>query len=103
MITVKDFISVFDGTIDVYDNYTEELGIAYCGEKLTPEGEKHFAEALRLPIERIDNEMLVVAVNAPGQSEKETERKLQIAKDFFESAAGFCTSKDYDKWFKEDE
>lgn len=103
MITIKDFIEVFDGTVDVYDNYTEELGIAYCGEKLTPEGEAQFAAALKLPIQQIRNDIVIIAVDAVGQSPKETEKKLLLAKDFFESAAGLCSATDYDKWFKEEE
>jgi len=37
----------------------------------------------------------------PGLSDKEIEKRLSIAKDFFESAAGCCCADNYDKWFKE--
>ena len=58
---VIDFIEKFTGTIDVYDNYTEELSIAYCGEKLTEAGKKHFAEALQLPIDHFDTENALIS------------------------------------------
>ena len=60
---VIDFIEKFTGTIDVYDNYVEELAIAYCGEKLTEAGKERFAEALELPVEHFDTDILVIEVD----------------------------------------
>ena len=97
-MTIKDFIEVFNDTVDVYDNYCEELCVAYCGEKLTPEGEKHFAEALNLPVIEIRSDVVIVGVNMPGLSEKSVEKRLAIAKEFFESVAGQCSAPDWDKW-----
>lgn len=99
---VIDFIEKFTGTIDVYDNYVEELGTAYCGEKLTEAGKEHFAEALELPIDHFDTSVLVIQVDAKGLSEKEVEHRLEIVKDLFESIAGACSATDWDKWFTEE-
>ncbi|MBE5757596.1 MAG: hypothetical protein E7345_01515 [Clostridiales bacterium] len=99
---VIDFIEKFTGTIDVYDNYVEELSIAYCGEKLTEVGKEHFAKALQLPIDHFDTEILVIAVDEKGLSENEVEERLALAKDLFESIAGGCSASDWDKWFSEE-
>ena len=99
---VIDFIENFTGTIDVYDNYVEELSVAYCGEKLTEAGKKHFAEALELPIDHFDTEICVIKVDEDGQSQSESERKLNLAIDLFSAIAGDCKASDWDLWFTEE-
>ena len=97
---IKDFIEVFSGDIDVVDNYTEELYIAYCGEHLTPEGEEHFAEALELQIEEIRSDLVIIMVDHEEFTDEEAEHNLKIAKELFESMAGYCDADDWDKWFE---
>ena len=99
---VIDFIEKFTGTIDVYDNYVEELGIAYCGEKLTKAGKENFAEALQLPIDHFDTEVVVLQIDEKGLDENTVEHRLEIAKELFESIAGMCSASDWDKWFTEE-
>jgi len=101
-ITVRQFLKVYTGDIDVYDNYCEELGIAYCGDSvaLTDKGEKHFAEALELPVIEI-HDNAIIGVDMLGLTEKEIEKRLKQAKELFHSLAGECSEKDYDLWFKE--
>lgn len=93
---VRDLIKM-DVDIDVYDDYDERLGIAYCyGYKLTEEGEKQFGNALKLDVEIKDGFGGAVALVHCTRG-----REAQWAKDFFESLAGWCSCKDFDKWFKE--
>ncbi len=99
---VIDFIEKFTGTIDVTDNYTEELGVAYCGEKLTEAGKKRFAEALQLPIDHFDADILVIEVDSKGLTSNQSEHRLEIAKELFESIAGMCSAAEWDKWFTEE-
>lgn len=99
---VIDFIEKFTGAIDVTDNYTEELGVAYCGEKLTEAGKKHFAEALQLPIDHFDTDILVIEVDSKGLTSNQSEHRLEIAKELFESIAGMCSAAEWDKWFTEE-
>ncbi len=96
---VVDFIEKFTGTIDVYDNYTGELHIAYCGEKITAEGKEHFAEALQLEVDHFDANILVIKVDEKGLDEKDAEHRLEIVKNLFQSIAGMCPARDWDKWF----
>ena len=98
---VRDFIKR-EIDIDVYDDVCEELGIAFCGPaELTPEGEEKFAEVLDYDIE-IVNEGWAMWQNAIVHVDGENWRhKLHVAKEFFDSLAGFCPCDDYDRWFKE--
>lgn len=101
-MTIKDFMAVCSGDFDVYDNYTEELGIAYCGERLTPEGERHFEEVLQMPVVEITNDTVTIGVDIKGLPEAKVEKRLRLAKDLFESIAGYCSADDYDIWVEQD-
>ena len=92
---VRDLITM-DMDIDVYDDYDERLGIAYCyGYRLTKEGEKHFAKALDMEI-KIHN----TAVFQAATVHCDTGKEASIAKEFFDSLAGFCPADEFDKWFE---
>ena len=92
--------------IDVYDDVCEELGIAFCGPyELTEEGEKKFAEVLDYPVQINPHSYgnlpaAIVLIDDPDE-DVWTDR-LEKAKEFFESAAGYCSCSDYDRWFKEE-
>lgn len=93
---IKDFIQM-DMDIDVYDDYDERLGIAFCyGYKLTEAGEKQFEEALDMDIE-ITNGF----GGAVGIVHCEDGKEATRAMIFFNSIAGWCSSDDFDKWFEE--
>lgn len=86
--------------VDVYDNVCEELGIAYCGAyKLTDAGEARFEEVMDMDIE-LDEDNYIAIVDVDGD-EGVWQHNLYIAKDFFESIAGYCTYTDFDRWFVE--
>lgn len=90
---VRDLLTI-DIDIDVYDDYDERLGIAFCsGYTLTSIGEKVFEKALDLPISSIRNDVCIIHC--------ETGKEASMARDFFESIAGYCSSSDFDKWFME--
>lgn len=97
MIKVRDLMSM-DIDIDVVDDVTEELYIAFCGAyKLSPEAEEHFSEALNYDAEMLDD-IVIIHVDAPGDEWKD---RLAKAKELFYSLAGYCDAEDYDKWFEE--
>lgn len=88
---VRDLLTI-DIDADVYDDYDERLGIAFCsGYTLTPIGEKVFEKALNLPISSIRYGVCIIHC--------ETGKEASIARDFFESIAGYCSTSDFDKWF----
>lgn len=102
---VRDFIKLSED-IDVYDNYTDELGIAFCGPmSLTEEGKKEFGKILDFEIEIVRGyqygDFAVINVDSPD--EKVAEENLKLAIKFFHSLAGYCTEDEYDDWFIEGE
>ncbi|MBO5967287.1 MAG: hypothetical protein J6S14_02180 [Clostridia bacterium] len=99
---VKEFLNMALD-IDVYDDVCEELGIAFCGPaKLTKAGKKHFAEALKLEVKLHNNGSDVVAIVSVDDPDEDIfECNLAIAKELFESLAGYCPIDDYQKWFEE--
>ena len=109
LMTVKEFVEKWaDGTqddIDVYDDVCEEVAIAYCGcLKLTDEGRKHFKDVLNYTIDvndSISSNEVPWAIVYVDDEEGVWQEKLEKAKEFFYSAAGYCSCDDYDKWFKE--
>lgn len=93
---VRDLIKM-DVDIDVYDDYDERLGIAYCyGYKLTEEGEERFKDALELDVEIRNGFGEAIAL-----VHCETGKEATKAMDFFNSLAGWCSVKQFDKWFQE--
>lgn len=82
--------------IDVYDDATEELGIAFCGpQELTEEGEREFADVLDYECS-IGDQCVIIHVDG-----EDWEHKLERAELLFESMAGYCSAEQFDKWFKE--
>lgn len=80
--------------IDVYGDYTDELGIAYCGPRLTPAGEKEFSEVLSLPV-------TVEKTSPPSATVHiENDRQDKLVRRLFGWAAGCCSQDTYDKFFE---
>lgn len=101
--TVREFIAQ-DVDMDVYDDVTDELGIAFVGPmELTDEGKEHFAQVLDL--EMMVKEAPGFGTNAyvliDGTDGNGWKKRLKQAKEFFEAAAGYCSADDYDRWFKQ--
>ena len=95
---VKDFIKE-DIDIDVCDDYDERCYIAFCGAlKLKPKGEEHFKEVLEYEIELFDKDFNWKYPTAIIHCEDG--KQAQKAKEFFFSAAGYCSDSDYKRWFK---
>ena len=100
-MTVKDLLAIKDIDIDVYDNYCEDLGIAYCGTQLTEEGKEKYKEILELEIELdLKNDIAVVIIDIPERTEKECNRLLKKACNMFNGMAGYCDEEYYNKYFK---
>lgn len=98
---VRDFIKL-NMDIDVYDNVTEELGIAYCGPMLlTDEGKAKFEVALNLDVTvKAEQGNYYAIVDCEDEFFRDNWKlKLKQAKKFFYAAAGYCDADDYDKWF----
>ena len=95
---IKDFIEVFDGCIDVANNYVDFI-VSYCGEKLTTEGKIKFAEALDLEIQSLNKHYIIIKIDEGNTTPKECERRFKLMEDLFCSIVGYCSADDWDKWF----
>lgn len=94
---IREFLTR-DVDIDVYDDYDEELGIAFCGPMfLTEEGKKEFGDLLDKEIEIFWSENYSHAL-----VHAENDREVRKWCELFESLAGYCAEDDYEKWFREE-
>ena len=120
MMRLKDLkvlhLLMLNEDVDVYDDVCEELGIAFCNpfdddkvhmwsEYLTEEGMEKFGEVLFYPahiVKQIINgdAFYNFIVEIDDEDDKVWKKRLRKAKEFFESAAGYCSCEDYDEWFK---
>lgn len=76
--------------------------IAYCGTRLTPEGRKHFAECLNLPMHEENGHPspCVISNDDADYDEDNENSRLALAWEMLAGMAGYCSSENYDKWFK---
>ena len=92
-MTVRDLIKE-EIDIDVIDDYDERCWIAFCGPlKLKSKGEARFANVLDTKCQHHGN---IITLHA------DTAKEAEELKVFFYSAAGYCSTKSWDEWFKED-
>ena len=100
---VRDLLKM-DIDIDVYDNVTEELAVAFCGPmELTEAGLRRFADVLEYPVTLTNSGSYIYATVDVDDPEDEDiwERKLEAAKGLFEGMAGLGSATDYELWFKD--
>lgn len=97
-MTVRDLLKM-KTCVDVVDDVTEELYIAFDGpQKLTPEGKKKFALALDLEAEPSQDPNLWI-IHVDSDDERTWKRRLRAASALFEGMAGYCTVNEYERWF----
>lgn len=111
-LTVRDLMRVLYD-VDVYDDVCESLAIAFCNpfdddeqhdwsEYLTERGMKQFADVLDYPMELFEGCVggFAYAIVKVDDDDNVWRARLIRAKRFFESAAGYCSCEDHDKWFR---
>ncbi|MBO7617336.1 MAG: hypothetical protein J6T22_09480 [Bacteroidales bacterium] len=89
-------INLFDKDTDVTVDGINV--IAVCPPvKLTKEGIKKFKPALDLPVDHLT----VVSDDDADYDEDNPNSKLELAWQLLYSLAGYCSTKDYQKWFED--
>lgn len=89
-------INVFDKDTDVMVDGIN--AIAVCPPvKLTKEGMNTFKDALDLPVDY----MTVVSDDEADYDEDNPNSKLELAWKLLCSLAGYCSERDYKKWFED--
>ena len=94
MITVKDMFDLLRASetdFDFSDDYDERAWCAYCGTKLSEEGEKHYARALALPVVKFTGETFIVGCK--------NGKDAQVLSDLLHDMAGYCPESEWDKYF----
>lgn len=100
IITIKDFIRTATEDIDVYNNVTDDGGVAYCPPLfLTEEGEKEFAEVLNYKIEVDEDNKSAEVICDDEEEHTPWQLKKRKAEKLFWAAAGYCSEEDYELWF----
>ena len=97
---VKELLTM-DVDIDVLDDICDALEIAFVGPaKLTDEGLKEFADVLEYEVKLHEDDGYCIIPCDDDPSVK-WRTKLHKAAELFYALAGYCSAKDYDKWFLE--
>lgn len=90
--------------VDVYSDYDDQLGIAYCGDDsvtLTAEGQEMFKDIMDLDVDwREGDAEATVLINHLPDDQVDMINGLLIK--FFYAAAGYCSDDLYRKWFSAD-
>lgn len=97
--TLREFLKTAREEMEDIDIYVDGVDdeIAYCGTGLTEEGMKHYKAALDLPIQ----DCTVSSDNAEDYDLVDDEEgSLWLAWEMLAGMAGFCSCKDYDRYFK---
>lgn len=111
-LKVSDLLLFMDD-IDVYDDVTEDLSIAFCNpfddedvhewsEYLTEEGMKKFDEVLDYPMEIHPTDYgydMPCAIIKVDDEDGKWEKKLEKAIEFFHACAGYIACDEYDEYF----
>ena len=80
------------------DIYVDGInGIAYCGTRLTKEGEEYFRDALDGTY--VEDYCVMSDNDKDYDLIDEEEGNLCLAWEMFVSMAGYCDCDNYDKWF----
>ena len=99
---VKDLIEM-DVDIEIYDNRTDGIDISFVGPiTLTKTGEEYFKEILEYEIKLHKEEKYAIVICTDEEPKVKWRTKFEKAQEFFYCCAGYCSAKDYDKWFKEE-
>lgn len=100
---VKDLIAM-ETDIDVCDDYDESCWIAMCGPiELTEQGKKEYGSVLEIEVDIITNGFggAPVALLKCGEDEETAEKNVKACKEFFFSAAGYCSEERWNVLFVE--
>lgn len=95
---LKTFLHVLAVIGEDVDLYVDGLeGLAYCGTRLTPEGEEQFKEALTLCY--VEDGYVIEWSNDDTDDEDGIPSCAYNAQDMLHAMAGLCSVDDYNKWF----
>lgn len=96
-MTLLDLMMI-PGDRDVSDDVFDYLPLCVSGPiQVTEEGRDEWRDVLRLPVTAFDEHYAVVSVDDPDEDIEER-RALRLQR-FLRAQAGYCSEKDFDRWF----
>lgn len=96
-IKLKDFLLCCGyNSADVRDDYNSDWIIAYCGNGLTPEGEKRYQQLLDLDVEWNPEAQTACVLIKYRTDAEQLDKKLE---ELFFWNAGFCSDSEWEKLF----
>lgn len=100
---IKDLLN-HEIDVDILNDYLDADIPAFVGPQgLTEAGKQHYKEVLDLEIELDSSSNPRWAeIKLNNYPEEEADRLFDAAYNFFADAAGYCSVKEYEKYFKEE-
>ena len=102
-MTIREFLKL-EIDVDVVDDYAEDIDIAFVGPvELTEKAENYFGDALDVKVtlenySELDNTCDYAVVNIDNC--ENPDMIADVLHELFVSAAGYCSEKLYDLFFK---
>lgn len=103
-VTLREFFHVmntFENTIDMLVDGTDcNMAVEFGVITMTPEGEKHFAEALDNLM--VDEGYIITSDDNDAYDEYEEKGTglIALGVELIQALAGWVSCNDYDKWFE---
>ena len=98
-MTIRELIK-YDIDIDVYNNITDDEALCLCCPmELTKKGEEQWHDVLDYVVDVSFEDKFAVCICDDDPNIKWQTKKKRLS-NFLWSAAGYCSDKDYDTWFK---
>lgn len=98
--TIKELMK-YEADVDVYNNITDDEAICLCCPlELTEEGLKEWGDVLDYIVETTtDGDYSYAICFCDDDPNVKWQTKKKRLTNFLWSAAGYCSDKDYNKWF----
>jgi hypothetical protein len=102
-MTIRELMS-YEIDIDVVNNVTDSLGCCLvCPTELTEEGEREWGDVLNYIVNVYGDDNYAECIVDDGEPELSWNKKLRRLNRFLNSAAGYCSEDDYNKWFSDED
>jgi hypothetical protein len=101
-MTIRELMS-YDIDIDIANNVTDSLGMCLCCPvKLTDEGKYDWHDVLNYVVDVYGDDNYAECIVDDEEPEIPWNKKLRRLNNFLNSAAGYCSEENYEKWFLEE-
>lgn len=98
-MTIRELIG-YEIDVDVANNVTDSLDMCLCCPmQLTEEGEEEWGDVMKYVINVYGEDNYAECIVDDEEPKIPWNKKLRRLNNFLNSAAGYCSEEDYEKWF----